>query len=186
RARDVVVVRASAQERHVGFRVRVLAREGGHVPDQVGLGQRRREAERARQARLRRNLHQQVLDRSRADHAEHLLVLVRRVGDVARGHQWPPCAMSSSYCCAVRSWSHSPLLDGFTTSIQPLPYGSWFTVSGFWPSSPLTSTTSPEMGAKRSDTALTDSTTPKFFAAVTLAPTLGSSTNTTSPSCSCA
>src|SRR5215831_21235201 len=42
------------------------------------------------------------------------------------------------------------------------------------------------MGAKRSDTALTDSTTPKFFAAVTLAPTLGSSTNTTSPSCSCA
>src|SRR5690242_8352556 len=42
------------------------------------------------------------------------------------------------------------------------------------------------MGAKRSETALTDSTTPNAWWAVTLAPTFGSSTKTTSPSCSCA
>ena len=39
-------------------------------------------------------------------------------------------------------------------------------------------------GANRSETAFTDSTTPKVFMAVTLAPTFGSSTKTTSPSCS--
>ena len=48
----------------------------------------------------------------------------------------------------------------------------------------MTSTTSPVSGAKRSDTAFTDSTTPKVFMLDSLAPTLGSSTNTTSPSCS--
>src|SRR2546429_4668203 len=39
---------------------------------------------------------------------------------------------------------------------------------------------------RSSDTALTDSTTPNGFFAVTLVPTFGSSTKTTSPSCSCA
>src|SRR5207245_9518059 len=184
RTRDVVVVRARAQERHVRLRVSVSGRQGGHVSDQVRLGERRCQTKRPREPGLGRDLDQQLLERARADHAEHLLVLVRRVGDVARGHQWPPCAISSSYCCAVRSRSHSPLLEGLTTSIQPLPYGSWLTISGFCASSPLTSTTSPETGAKRSDTALTDSTTPKFLLAVTFAPTFGSSTNTTSPSCS--
>ena len=121
RARDVVVVRARAQERHVRFRVSVAARQCHHVADQVRLGERRCQTERPREPGFGRDLDQQVLERAGADHAEHLLLLVRRVGDVARGHQWPPCAISSSYCCAVRSWSHSPLLEGLTTSIHPLP-----------------------------------------------------------------
>src|SRR5581483_4619727 len=62
--------------------------------------------------------------------------------------------------------------------------GSEFTSSGFLGSSALTSTTSPDTGANRSETAFTDSTTPKVFSAVTRVPTFGSSTNTTSPSCS--
>src|SRR5258707_682416 len=59
-----------------------------------------------------------------------------------------------------------------------------FTTSGFLGSSALTSTTSPVTGANRSETAFTDSTTPKVFMATTFAPTFGSSTKTTSPSCS--
>src|SRR6266702_8474707 len=75
-------------------------------------------------------------------------------------------------------------LPSLITIIQPWPYGSLLTVSGFFVSSLFASTTSPLRGAKRSETALTDSTTPKVFMAVTLVPTLGSSTKTTSPSCS--
>src|SRR5712691_6551420 len=82
------------------------------------------------------------------------------------------------------SVSHSLGFASLTTIIQPLPYGSELTSSGFFGSSALISTTSPETGAKRSETALTDSTTPKVFMAVTFVPTLGSSTKTTSPSCS--
>src|SRR3989442_349671 len=71
-------------------------------------------------------------------------------------------------------------------SIQPRPYGSAFTVSGACGSPVLTSTISPDTGANRSETALTDSTTPNGFFAVAVAPTFGSSTKTTSPSCSAA
>src|SRR3989442_2158274 len=72
------------------------------------------------------------------------------------------------------------------TSIQPRPYGSAFTVAGACGSPVLTSTISPDTGANRSETALTDSTTPNGFFAVAVAPTFGSSTKTTSPSCSAA
>ena len=68
------------------------------------------------------------------------------------------------------------------TIIQPRPYGSAFTVSGAFGNSALTSTTWPDTGANRSDTALTDSTTPNGFFAVAVTPTFGSSTKTTSPS----
>ena len=43
---------------------------------------------------------------------------------------------------------------------QPAPYGSSFTVSGASTTAWFTSSTSPESGAIRSETALTDSTSP--------------------------
>ncbi len=70
--------------------------------------------------------------------------------------------------------------------IQPRPYGSLLTSSGFAPSSAFASTTSPLTGANRSLTALTDSTTPKVAAWVTVRPASGSSTKTMSPSWSAA
>src|SRR5207302_671780 len=65
---------------------------------------------------------------------------------------------------------------------QPSPYGSSLTVSGapttFW----FTSTTSPDSGATRSETAFTDSTSPYEVPCVTVAPPAGGSKWTSSPS----
>src|SRR6266446_3354382 len=69
---------------------------------------------------------------------------------------------------------------------QPSPYGSSFTVSGasttFW----FTSSTSPDNGAIRSETALTDSASPYGLSFVTVPPALGGSKWTSSPSASAA
>ncbi len=43
---------------------------------------------------------------------------------------------------------------------QPWPYGSWLTVSGASTTVAFTSSTSPESGEIRSETAFTDSTSP--------------------------
>src|SRR5687768_15986290 len=71
-------------------------------------------------------------------------------------------------------------------SIQPSPYGSLFTSSGSADRAPLMAVTSPETGAKRSLTALTDSTTPNGFASSRARPVSGNSTKTMSPSWSAA
>src|SRR4029453_1246349 len=71
-------------------------------------------------------------------------------------------------------------------SIQPSPYGSRFTASGASLSASFTATTRPATGAKRSETLLFDSTTPNVCPVVRTVPGGGSSTNTTSPSASCA
>ena len=55
-------------------------------------------------------------------------------------------------------------------------------VSGASASGSFTSTTLPEIGAKSSETAFVDSTTPNDSPFFTASPTSGSSTNTTSPS----
>ena len=121
RAGDVVIVGARAHEADVRVGVGVPFGERLHVTDQIGLGEGGRQVERPREPRLRGDLDEQLLDPTRTDHAEHLSLLGRRVGDVPRGHQWPPCLRNSSYCSAVRSWSHSALVEGLTTIIQPLP-----------------------------------------------------------------
>src|SRR6185503_20625399 len=171
RARYVMVVGAAAEEAHGGLGIGVLRRERAQVAHQLRLGQRGRQGQRARQPRLGRDLGQEILDPARADRLQHRALVLRRVRQVA--HQWPPCARNSSYCAAVSRSFHCLASEGVTTSIQPLPYGSAFTVSGFWASTALTSATCPEIGAKRSDTALTDSTTPNAWCAVTLAPAFG-------------
>src|SRR3990172_5056074 len=79
--------------------------------------------------------------------------------------------------------SRSCGLVSCSTSIQPFPYGSWLTSSGCFSRAALTSRTVPPTGQYRSETALTDSTTPKTSMGFRERPTLGSSTNTTSPSC---
>ena len=86
------------------------------------FGEGRRQRQRTREPRLRRDLDEEVLDRGRADRAQHLALLGRGVRDVAARHQCPPpCATNSSYCCAVSSWSSSPAFEGLTRIIQPLP-----------------------------------------------------------------
>ena len=62
------------------------------------------------------------------------------------------------------------------------PYGSLLTSSGAPASASLVATTSPETGANRSLTALTDSTTPNVANCSSVRPASGSSTKTMSPS----
>src|SRR5918998_844920 len=73
-----------------------------------------------------------------------------------------------------------------TLTSQPSPYGSSLIFSGESVSTALTSTISPESGATTSDTALTDSISAYGSSLLTDLPTSGGSTNTTSPSWSCA
>ncbi len=69
---------------------------------------------------------------------------------------------------------------------QPSPYGSSFTTSGSSTAFRFTSSTSPDNGEIRSDTAFTDSTSPYEPSFAMLAPTSGASKWTSSPSESCA
>src|SRR6266508_4393117 len=124
------------------------------------------------------------------DGAQHLRALRRRGPDVphhvAVPHQCPPAPPAvlrySSYLAAVMRASSSLGSAMVMTISQPAPYGSWLTCSGRSVRPWFTSLTSPDSGAKRSETALTDSTTPKLCIWRTRVPTFGSSTNTTSPS----
>src|SRR5207245_4114151 len=84
----------------------------------------------------------------------------------------------SSYSSASISSSTSSGEVNRTLIIQPSPYGSVFTSSGFSASASLTSTTSPETGANSSETALTDSMLPISSPCSSSLPTCGSSTNT--------
>ena len=70
---------------------------------------------------------------------------------------------------------------------SPSPYGSELISSGLSRRAPRCApSTVPVTGAKRSETLLVDSTSPTARPCVTVAPTAGSETNTTSPSASCA
>src|SRR5438132_12482476 len=100
--------------------------------------------------------------------------------------QWLSVSQYSSYSSAFIKSSSSVASDMRTRIIQPSPYGSVLTSSGLSASVSLISTTSPETGAKSSDTALTDSMLPSSSPASSCVPTCGSSTNTTSPSSFCA
>src|SRR5579862_1597361 len=69
---------------------------------------------------------------------------------------------------------------------QPSPYGSSLTTSGASTTAWFTSSTSPDRGETRSETAFTDSTSPYEASFVTVAPSEGGSKWTSSPSASCA
>src|SRR5579862_5845186 len=69
---------------------------------------------------------------------------------------------------------------------QPSPYGSSLTTSGASTTAWFTSSTSPDRGETRSETAFTDSTSPYEASFVTVAPSGGGSKWTSSPSASCA
>src|SRR5579872_6175211 len=92
----------------------------------------------------------------------------------------------SSYSSASISSSTSSGVASLIRIIQPSPYGSVLTSSGFSASASFTSTTSPEIGEKSSETALTDSILPISSPCSSSVPTCGSSTKTTSPSSFCA
>src|SRR3954470_10451937 len=92
----------------------------------------------------------------------------------------------SSYSSAVIISSTSSGMLRRIFIIQPSPYGSVLTNSGFSLSASLTSTTSPDTGENSSETALTDSMLPNSSPSSSSVPTCGSSTKTTSPSSFCA
>src|SRR5205823_14558046 len=126
---------------------------------------------------------EQLLDRRDADRLEH------RVTVAVREREERVCHCSASTCRYAATSSSESGSDGSASRIrtsQPSPYGSSFTVSGasttFW----LTSITSPESGEIRSDTALTDSTSPYDASFAIVAPWSGGSKWTSSPSESCA
>src|SRR5919202_57424 len=93
-----------------------------------------------------------------------------------------PSPVSSAYWAAESSRSSSDGSDARTRIIHPAVYGSSLTACGWSTSAELTSTTSPDTGAYRSEAVLTDSMTPNALPASTRSPTLGSSTYTMSPS----
>src|SRR5436305_13898082 len=91
----------------------------------------------------------------------------------------------SSYSSAVIISSTSSGVLRRIFIIQPSPYASVLTSSGFSLSASLTSTTSPDTGEKSSETALTDSMLPNSSPCSSSVPTCGSSTKTTSPRSFC-
>src|SRR5437763_6568691 len=101
--------------------------------------------------------------------------------------QWLSVSTYSSYSSAVISSSSTSLASAILMrTIQPSPYGSVLTSSGFSVRRSFTSTIVPPTGANNSETALTDSIDPSSSPASSSVPTCGSSTNTTSPSSFCA
>ena len=141
---------------------RELAGRCGRSSRRAPRGARRAPARRARargRARGRsarpRDVGEQLVDRLDADRREHLLAVAlgseRKLTARRRSSRRP--------AASIRSSASQASVRRMRTS-QPSPYGSSFTVSGssttFW----LTSTTTPESGAIRSETAFTDSTSP--------------------------
>src|SRR6185437_13277660 len=165
---DVVVVDPRAEEAHLVDDV--LGRELLEVPLQLGLRQRRLDRELVPVAHAGGDVLEQVVDGRDADRREHRLAVC--VGDTEVAHA---SSRTFRYSSTESSWSRSPGLDIRMRISQPSPYGSSFTVSGasttFW----LTSSTSPESGEIRSETAFTDSTSPYDVSFDTVEPTSGGS-----------
>src|SRR5207253_4720014 len=109
-----------------------------------------------------------------------------RLESLTYANQCPCVAICSEYWSGVFS-ADAAFGATLTFSIHPLPNGSADTSDGSTPRSLFTAVTSPLTGAYKSDTAFTDSISPKVWPAFTESPTFGlRSTKTTSVSCSTA
>ena len=125
--------------------------------DELRLGERRLEIELASEAHALRDLAEELVDGRDADRREHLVAVgvgEREEGGVT-GSARPACTPSTSSSASTSDGSRRRIRMS-----QPSPYGSSFTVSGASTAFAFTSSTSPESGAIRSETALTDSTSP--------------------------
>src|SRR5688572_31952301 len=101
------------------------------------------------------------------------------------GDQKPNCPLSTVRYPIVDRYSSYSTDDSIastpfglsilTLTNQPAPYGSLLTFSGVSLRPSFTSTISPAIGVKTSETAFTDSTEPKASWAVNLSPTRGRS-----------
>ena len=85
-SRDVMVVDAAAEKRHLLRRVDIPRRELGEVRHQLLLGERRLEVERAVEADTRGDVAEQLVDRRDADRLEHLLPVVVGESEKRVGH----------------------------------------------------------------------------------------------------
>ena len=122
------------------------------------------------EAHAGRDVAEELVDRGDADRREHRVAV--GVGEREVAH----CVARGRACGRRRRRAASRPRRGRRGgcgSSQPSPYGSSFTVSGasttFW----FTSSTSPESGAIRSETALTDSTSPYDSSFATVEPCVG-------------
>src|SRR4029079_10602241 len=113
---------------------------------------------------------EQILHGGDPDRGEHLLAV--GAGERQMTHSDDRWVL---YASAPKSVSGSGLSATRILTSQPSPYGSSFTVSGASTTLSLTSSTSPERGAIKSETALTDSTSPYAPSFDSVAPTSGGS-----------
>src|SRR4029077_16736057 len=132
-------------------RARVLRGEPPHEPPDLDLGEGRRQFRLFPD--LSRNRREQRLDRGRADGPQHLGAV--RVRDREELHfSFSSAATYSAYCSAVMSLATSWSVESLTLISPPSPKGSSLTIPGSSTAALFTSTTSPETGAKSSETAL--------------------------------
>src|SRR6185503_219615 len=178
--RHVVVVHPSTEERDLVLGRDVAAREVAQVRVHLLFRLARRQVDRPVQPHVLRDVGEQLVDRAGADGLEHRLPVGVGGGGVATQLRLPSYASRSS----SSSTSDGSVSRTFTS--QPSPYGSSLIFSGSSPKASLTSTISPDSGATTSDTAFTDSISAYGWSLLTVLPTSGGSTNTTSPSWSCA
>src|SRR5262249_32610991 len=122
---------------------------------ELDLGKGRLQRELTLEANAFRNVAKELVDRVDADRREHRLAVGVSQREVA--HSVSSCAR---YAAASSSESTSEGSASLMRTSQPSPYGSSLTVSGSSTTLPFTSRTLPESGAIRSETALTDSTSP--------------------------
>src|SRR6185436_7304917 len=151
--------------------------EVGELGDAVGNGEGFGEPDRRRKGFV-----DERVEGGHADDVEHGPPLSSVGTNMARREAH---LTSASYFAASSRPPASPALVSFT-AISQLPCGSAFTCSGLLLSASFTSTTSPDTGEYSSETAFTDSIVPNDCPCVSLVPTAGRSTKTTSPSCFCA
>src|SRR5581483_11535444 len=181
--RHVVVVDAGAEERELARRVHVSRSELAEVRRQLLLRERRLQVELSSEPDGGGEVAEELLDGGDADRPQHVRLVGVGERDERVGHC---CARTCLYASTSRSESASDESDMRMRMSQPSPYGSRLTVSGASITLAFTSTTSPESGEIRSETALTDSTSPYDVSLVTVAPTSGGSKCTSSPSASAA
>ena len=139
---------------------------------QLGLGERRRDVELAPEA------HAGAGCRGRARRPTTTPIVASIAVAVGVGEREVAHWLREHLAVGVGVEQRGRARDGSARRIrisQPAPYGSSFTVSGASTTAWLTSSTSPESGAIRSETALTDSTSPYDASFATVEPTSGGS-----------
>jgi glycine cleavage system pyridoxal-binding protein P len=171
RSKIVVTEATNPQVRQVvktyapGFGLEVV-----EVPLQLRLRERGRHVELAVVPDTGRDLAEELVDRRDADGREHRVAVGVREREIAH-------ASSRTFLYPARSRScdcSSALVIRMRIS-HPSPYGSSLTVSGASTTFSFTSSTSPESGEMRSETAFTDSTSPYDASFEIVAPTAGGS-----------